>query len=39
MILRLLGRITSGQNGDGNGNFREENQDLIKIELGENIRL
>ena len=38
IILRLLGRISSGEEGMGDGNFWEENQDLKKWGGG-NIRL
>ena len=34
MILTLLGRISSGGKGDGEGNFGEENQNIKKIGWG-----
>ena len=34
LILRLLGRISSGKKGEGDGNFREENQDFRKFGWG-----
>ena len=39
IILRLLGRISSGGRGEGNGNFGEENQDIEKLGVGKNIKL
>ena len=36
IILRLSGKIS---NGEGNGNFGEENQDLKKMMLEKNIKL
>ena len=39
MILRVLGRITSGKEGEGTEIFGEENQDLKKNGVGKNIKL